>query len=843
MRRSRSVIVAGVIAAVCVLPASGANAARPGHGARTTAATTASGGTHRHDRGNRRLALLRTVDLRTRAGAERYLRAIGVDPKRVVVQRGRRNYAGRRCPGRGWTCSTSTRVLQVGPTNVAQCSPGALSSPSGGETDCTIVQSGGGTATCNVRSSDAVAVQRCDITQTSNGADNNASVTQIVQTKPVATGDAEASQSTTITQSNSGGGSNIASVQQQADQSFNATNGGTAAISQIQAVNEFAHVTQDTCALVGSTCLRTQGPGDNTANVTQSETQQEHANGGGALTQLQNDHPNSARCDDNANACYVVQQSSAGGANTTMLGQRLNQVQEATHTAGGRQQQGSGGDPFAGGLDHTFVQSSAGGGLSKQQSTQQETQTQHNDNSAIATSQVGPIRKGSGRQSGNAKDTAAQSQSAQQSTNGSGAAADTQLVSDRCTSDGSCSAQQTVDSNGSVSTTSQSGSSIALLSSCSGGVCNSTTPVVVDCTADPNALTTALASPSLADGTTLLVNGTCNGPFLIPRSVTLIGNPAATLDGQHAGTAVTTSAGTTVVLSHLTITNGSSSGSAAIGGVDNEGALTLSYSSVTGNAAASPGTDAGSATGGIQSNGSSLSLSHSNVDRNSGTVVRGFAFGGIFGGGTLTLTDSTVDDNTATATGSTGNRAARAGIEFTGTSMTMTRSSVSGNAANAPTTASGGMLVAFAPVTVTDSTVNGNSALADGGAVGGISNITRITLSATSVDGNSAVSTTARAAGGLSNRGTATLTNAAVNGNTATSETGKAVGGVLNFVEDAAASMSLTGGTVSGNSASAPAGVAVGGISNEPPAAISLSSSPVVNNIPTNCDFSDPNCA
>jgi hypothetical protein len=833
------VSVVGVIAAACVV--SGADAAGAGHAA--FRATTVSAAQRPADPVSRRLALLRAVDLRTRAGVERYLRAIGVDPRHVVIQHGDRNYAGPRCPGRGWTCTTATRVLQAGAANVAQCSPGALSSPTPGETDCVIVQSGGGTATCNLRSSDALTIQRCDITQTSIGADNKATVTQIVQSNGAAAGDEEATQSATITQSSSGGGSNVASVQQQANESLGVPNAGTAAISQIQGANEFAQVTQDTCTLVSGSCSRTHGPGDNTSNVSQSETQQEHANGGGALTQLQNAQPGSGKCDDQANACYVVRQTSASGANTTTLDQRLNQVQEANHVARGRQAQGSLGDPFAGGLDHAFVQSSAGGGLSKQQSMQQESQTQHNDTSAIATSQVGPVKKGSGRQTGNANDAATQTQSAQQASNGSGAAADREFVSDQCASDGNCSAQQTVNSNGSVSTISQSGSSISLLSSCSNGVCNSTTPVVVDCTADASALTTALASQSLANGTTMLITGTCNGPFVIARSLTLIGNPAATLDGQHAGTDVTTAAGTTVVLSHLTITNGSSSGNSAIGGIDNEGTLTVSYSSVTGNTAASPGADVGSATGGVQSNGPSLSVMHSNVDANTGTVVRGFAFGGIFAGGTMTLSDSTVDQNTATATGTIGNRAARAGIEFTGTSMTMTRSSVSGNVASAPTTASGGLLVGFAPVTVTDSTVSGNSALAGGGTVGGISNITQLRLSGTTVSGNSAVSVTARAVGGIANSGTASLMTSTVSGNTATDETGKAVGGVLNFVQDAPASMLVTDSNVTGNSASTSEGVAIGGVSNEPPATISLSNSPVVDNTPANCDFSDPNCA
>jgi hypothetical protein len=49
-----------------------------------------------------RAALLKTANLRTRAGAARYLRAIGVNPHHFVIQRGVRNYAGANCPGKGW---------------------------------------------------------------------------------------------------------------------------------------------------------------------------------------------------------------------------------------------------------------------------------------------------------------------------------------------------------------------------------------------------------------------------------------------------------------------------------------------------------------------------------------------------------------------------------------------------------------------------------------------------------------------------------------------------------------------------------------------------------------------
>src|SRR5436309_12464209 len=63
----------------------------------------------------RRGTLLQHANLRTVAGVNAYLRAIGVDPRGVVIQRGLRNYAGPSCPGAGWACaSTAHAVVQIG---------------------------------------------------------------------------------------------------------------------------------------------------------------------------------------------------------------------------------------------------------------------------------------------------------------------------------------------------------------------------------------------------------------------------------------------------------------------------------------------------------------------------------------------------------------------------------------------------------------------------------------------------------------------------------------------------------------------------------------------------------
>jgi hypothetical protein len=65
-------------------------------------------------RAARKGALLRHANLTTIAGAKRYLRAIGVNPRGVVIQRGARNYAGPNCPGASWACTSAARpVVQI----------------------------------------------------------------------------------------------------------------------------------------------------------------------------------------------------------------------------------------------------------------------------------------------------------------------------------------------------------------------------------------------------------------------------------------------------------------------------------------------------------------------------------------------------------------------------------------------------------------------------------------------------------------------------------------------------------------------------------------------------------
>lgn len=217
---------------------------------------------------------------------------------------------------------------------------------------------------------------------------------------------------------------------------------------------------------------------------------------------------------------------------------------------------------------------------------------------------------------------------------------------------------------------------------------------IVNCTADPTALAAAVANPS--DGDTLAIQGVCKGTFTIAHSLTLVGEPGATLDGEGAGTVLTVDPGRTVAVSSLTITNG------------------------------------GGLVGGVHNNGGLLSLFDSTVSGNNATVgqFQNGAGGILNQGGTLVLTNSTVSGNSAT--GSAQFNTAVGGIlnVCCSSRVTLTGSTVSGNSANTPSGAFGGILNS-APgsvITLSNSTVSGNTAIAPGGpsafsfAVGGVSN-------------------------------------------------------------------------------------------------------------------------
>ena len=168
--------------------------------------------------------------------AARYLSSIGVNPKGVVVQRGRKNYAGPRCPGKGWTCTKSHRVLQFSTANTSVntvvCSAtgggGSVSSNAGSTTaSCTIVQvstGGNNNATCTENWSTTITAsltQNCSIKQTSGSGANTATVNQTATQGPSSC----SAPGTTSLQSNTG--AQNATVTQ-----WSTSGAGTANVSQ-----------------------------------------------------------------------------------------------------------------------------------------------------------------------------------------------------------------------------------------------------------------------------------------------------------------------------------------------------------------------------------------------------------------------------------------------------------------------------------------------------------------------------------------------------------------------------------------------------------------------------------
>jgi hypothetical protein len=81
------------------------------------------------------------VNLSKNSGVATYLRSHGWDPGQFAIQRGIRNYAGPHCPGAGWNCTVTLKVVQVASvSNVYECLPGDT---------CTGVLQGSATGTAN----------------------------------------------------------------------------------------------------------------------------------------------------------------------------------------------------------------------------------------------------------------------------------------------------------------------------------------------------------------------------------------------------------------------------------------------------------------------------------------------------------------------------------------------------------------------------------------------------------------------------------------------------------------------------------------------------------------------
>jgi hypothetical protein len=433
----------------------------------------------------RRMQIVQKAHVTTRAQAYRLLRALGVDPRHVVIQLGKRNYAGPNCPGKAWTCTKARRVLQASGDNEFQCVE-------------------------KTKASWGLPItQTCSIIQLANpNGDNRAEIVQSADQKDNGGGMQDVTQIASVMQNNNGTRSNSSSIQQDIKQSFNTTgNNATLVVKQSQEAHQYVSVIQDTNN--GS-----NQAGNNDSKVSQSQNQDEHAEKAAtSITQLQNTDqrfdatapscPKTTIFDDpTANECYAVSQTSNfvpgfpdvqsanGGSNKSTVDQKYNESQDASKTPDGHQAQGS--SSSGGGTDHRFIQHSSG--VSSQDSKQDEHQTQHrNDTGAMTWVQHGP-RKGTGLQDGNANSNANQDQNAVQDSKGPGSGFGTEILTDQCHSDGNCAASQRVDANGDKQRNSASGQNIGIFIACGGASIFPPTP--------PPTTTGELAFARAADTTT-----------------------------------------------------------------------------------------------------------------------------------------------------------------------------------------------------------------------------------------------------------------------------------------------------------------------------------------------------
>jgi hypothetical protein len=295
MRRNGMVaMLAGTIAAAVLLGSAGADTAMGGEG--TGSGSVARGGVS-----------LRP-DLSSRRAIVRYLRSVGIRQRGIVVQRGLRNYAGPRCPGKRWNCTTARHVVQVGwsthggPVNKMECF-----APS-----CEIVQiapNADNDAKCFQQTGEN---QFCKIIQ--NGHTNLATVVQKIVQKdqPTRTGTQKAYVDQTAS-----GSSNTANVTQDLVQHTNVRS--ARAIVQALLADQFTDVQQN-----GS------GGVANTANTFQQLKQDAVGRSTGQTTPVQqmlNDHdldPSTPR-----NTSAVIDQTSGTGPNTVTR----RQVHELNATA------------------------------------------------------------------------------------------------------------------------------------------------------------------------------------------------------------------------------------------------------------------------------------------------------------------------------------------------------------------------------------------------------------------------------------------------------------------------------------------------------------------------------
>jgi CSLREA domain-containing protein len=293
----------------------------------------------------------------------------------------------------------------------------------------------------------------------------------------------------------------------------------------------------------------------------------------------------------------------------------------------------------------------------------------------------------------------------------------------------------------------------------------------------------------------------------IEGAVRINGPTTGTLavDGNGQAGVLSIVGDTPVTVADLTIQHGVGS---LGGGVYNEGTLTLTRCTLSGNAA--------DEAGGAVYNLGSVTLSNCTLNGNSS-----FDGGAVYNDAeaTATLSDCTLSDNSATNDAGGGG----GGAVYNDGTLTLANCTLNDNSAP---NSDGGGLYSDGDATLTNCTVRDNFAANDAGG-GGIYNEGGLTLANCTLSGNSAYTGDG---GGLYNQssGEATLTNCTVSGDASVS--GQAGGGgVYND-----GMLTLTNCTLSGNSATDGDG---GGLYNDTNGTATLTNTIVANNTPSghNC--------
>ena len=517
------------------------------------------------------------ADLSTNAGVREYLRSLGISPRGVVIQRGARNYAGPRCPGKRWTCTRSHRAIQIAShrgKNRFRCSVAR----------CVVVQVtrsllAANTAKC-IRTTGIT--QSCTITQSGTGP-NTAIVYMSAVKKLSGSGLTQnATQTATITQTATAQDANQvqnkACVSQITDiQSTTRAKTGVPVTAMLDA-HQSIRIVQD--AHSGGNVVQKAGPtGDcPSGDLNQSQTISSTAIGSGSITQNENKMVAGRNMfldiEQNQSTGYF---GSATGPNTAAFSQTSTLTALATTSNGPVQQWQSQPESAGGGVDAIVNQDSRD--KSTASAFQKETQcaravvspgtpscaTQNTLPVGWTQTQYGPVRKGghgtAGRhfmlrkgsspssQTGNGDNTFIIDQESTQDVDAAPAGHPEQVtqanfVQADCSTAGNCTATQTTDVNGATNTNVQSGQNVTAETNCTGSACTTTGGQVGGQLSIPNTDVGEFGFGGMRnDGTGTItvtgVSGTVTKALLYWNGPTNSTDPTANANVDFAGSSVT----------------------------------------------------------------------------------------------------------------------------------------------------------------------------------------------------------------------------------------------------------------------------------------------------------------